>query len=105
MRFEYQASDFVSILGSPLIYLNSDLGLKREPKSSEFRIESTKFIEIQRERYIANELYENRDIPVNTDFRDVLSLILNEHMGISQKELNNIFPNYNLPKQPLPIFG
>ena len=58
MRFEYQASDFVSILGSPLIYLNSDLGLKREPKSSEFRIESTKFIEIQRERYIANELYE-----------------------------------------------
>ena len=53
----------------------------------------------------ANELYENRDIPVNTDFRDVLSLILNEHMGISQKELKNIFPDYNLPKQPLPIFG
>ncbi len=52
-----------------------------------------------------NELYENRDLPVHTDFRDVIGLILNEHMKVSQKDLSDIFPQYNFPKAKLKILG
>jgi len=39
-------------------------------------------------------LYEGRDLPVNTDFRSVLSSVLLAHMGLSQDQLEKIFPNF-----------
>ena len=39
-------------------------------------------------------LYEGRDLPVTTDFREVISSILVNHIAISQSKLGNIFPGY-----------
>ena len=39
-------------------------------------------------------LYENRDLPVTTDFREIFSLILQQHLQISANALNRVFPNY-----------
>ncbi|MEM6614715.1 MAG: DUF1501 domain-containing protein [Cyanobacteria bacterium P01_C01_bin.72] len=39
-------------------------------------------------------LYENRDLPVTTDFREIFSSILQQHLAIPHDRLNLIFPNY-----------
>lgn len=39
-------------------------------------------------------LHENRDLPVTTDFREALSLILQQHLSISNDGLNRVFPDY-----------
>ncbi len=39
-------------------------------------------------------LYENRDLPVTTDFREILSQTLQKHLAISQDSLSRIFPSY-----------
>ena len=39
-------------------------------------------------------LYEGRDLPVTTDFRDAIASILLNHMSISQSKLGTIFPGY-----------
>ncbi len=39
-------------------------------------------------------LYEDRDLPVTTDFREVISSILVNHLSISQRTLGYIFPGY-----------
>ena len=39
-------------------------------------------------------LFENRDLPVTTDFREVFSVILQQHLSISDSSLNRIFPSY-----------
>ncbi len=39
-------------------------------------------------------LYENRDLPVMTDFREIISLALQQHLSISQDSLSRIFPDY-----------
>ena len=39
-------------------------------------------------------LYEGRDLPVTTDFREAIASILLNHISISQSELGNIFPGY-----------
>ncbi|MEL6929257.1 MAG: DUF1501 domain-containing protein, partial [Cyanobacteria bacterium J06600_6] len=41
-------------------------------------------------------LYKKRDLPVNTDFRDVLSQVLVNHLGIASDRLNPIFPDFQL---------
>ena len=41
-------------------------------------------------------LHQNRDLPVTTDFREVFSLILQQHLSISNDGLNRVFPNYQL---------
>ena len=40
-------------------------------------------------------LYENRDLPVTTDFREPLSIILKHHLSLSNDSLNRVFPNFN----------
>ncbi len=40
------------------------------------------------------ELYEGRDLPVNTDFRSVIASSVGEHMQLSQAQLATIFPNF-----------
>ena len=47
-------------------------------------------------------LYEERDVSVTTDFRQVFSEILKSHMGI--QEMANVFPHWNNPHGPLKIF-
>jgi len=39
-------------------------------------------------------LYEGRDLPVNTDFRDLVGEVLVRHMGVS--DLRPVFPNYEV---------
>ena len=42
----------------------------------------------------SSALYENRDLPVTTDFREPLSIILKQHLDISDSSLNRVFPNF-----------
>ena len=41
-------------------------------------------------------LYQQRDLPVTTDFREVISSILSEHMPIAETELARVFPGYQV---------
>ena len=41
-----------------------------------------------------SKLIENRDLPVTTDFREVLSLILQQHLSLSDDGLSRVFPGY-----------
>lgn len=41
-------------------------------------------------------LYERRDLPVTTDFREAIASILRQHMDISEKNIEQIFPGYQL---------
>ncbi len=44
------------------------------------------------------QLYENRDLALTTDFRDVLGELVAKHLGNGQ--LANVFPGYSAPKFP-----
>jgi X-X-X-Leu-X-X-Gly heptad repeat protein len=41
-----------------------------------------------------NELHEQRDLPINSDFRGVLSRSLGDHLQLSQAALSRIFPDF-----------
>jgi len=47
------------------------------------------------ESLASSDLYEGRDLPVNTDFRSVISSVLVAHMGLQTAQLDKIFPNFN----------
>ena len=38
------------------------------------------------------DLYENRDLAVTTDFRDVFAEVLSKHLGVTR--MASVFPNY-----------
>jgi uncharacterized protein (DUF1501 family) len=40
-----------------------------------------------------DHLYEGRDVPVTTDFRNVISAVLERHMGLSDAQVASIFPD------------
>jgi len=48
-----------------------------------------------------NSLYQGRDVPATTDFRDVLCYVLNNHLAVSKKSLANIFPDFTMSAKPL----
>ena len=48
-----------------------------------------------------NNLYEGRDVPATTDFRDVICYVLNNHLLIPKKSLANIFPDFTISSKPL----
>jgi uncharacterized protein (DUF1501 family) len=48
-------------------------------------------------------LYEGRDLAMDTDFRAVLSEVLASHLGISK--ISPIFPGFNPAAAPLHLFG
>lgn len=48
-----------------------------------------------------SKLYEGRDLAVTTDFRSVLSAAVSEHMGISQKGMQEVFPHFEASGSPL----
>jgi uncharacterized protein (DUF1501 family) len=45
----------------------------------------------------ASHLYENRDLAVTTDFRDVFAEILEKRLGVSN--LQPVFPGYRLDER------
>lgn len=42
-----------------------------------------------------DRLYEGRDLAVTTDFRDVISTVLQSHMNLDKAKISQIFPNHN----------
>jgi uncharacterized protein (DUF1501 family) len=49
-----------------------------------------------------NQLYQGRDLPVTTDFRAIVSSVLARHLGLSDTQLNQVFPSYT-PKQGIRV--
>ncbi|MEL6581531.1 MAG: DUF1501 domain-containing protein, partial [Cyanobacteria bacterium J06621_12] len=49
-------------------------------------------------------LYKNRDLPVTTDFREIFSSILQQHLSVPRDRLNLIFPDYQYA-QKIDFFG
>lgn len=48
----------------------------------------------------AENLYEGRDLPVTTDFRDVLSTVLTRHCGLPAANLASVFPGFSPSQKP-----
>jgi len=44
----------------------------------------------------SEQLYENRDLNLTTDFRDVLGELVTRHLG--NRQIANVFPGYDAPK-------
>lgn len=40
-------------------------------------------------------LYEGRDLPVRTDFRSVVSSVIGEHLQLSSRQLQTVFPDFS----------
>jgi len=38
------------------------------------------------------DLYQERDVPVTTDFREPIARVLGSHMGLPQSQIDRIFP-------------
>ncbi|MEM7726023.1 MAG: DUF1501 domain-containing protein [Cyanobacteria bacterium P01_A01_bin.45] len=51
-----------------------------------------------------DQLHEGRDLAINTDFRDVLTGVLQGHMQLDDEKLNQILPDYK-PKAKITILG
>jgi uncharacterized protein (DUF1501 family) len=49
-----------------------------------------------------SRLFEGRDLAITTDFRDVLSAVLQTHLHISDDRVQQIFPGF-VPSQTLPL--
>jgi uncharacterized protein (DUF1501 family) len=51
-----------------------------------------------------DQLYEGRDVPVTTDFRDVLAELTERHLRL--KDASPVFPGYKLqPQHRLGLLG
>ncbi|MEM7593968.1 MAG: DUF1501 domain-containing protein, partial [Cyanobacteria bacterium P01_A01_bin.83] len=42
-----------------------------------------------------SSLFENRDLPVNTDFREIIAHVLEHHFALDNDSLGKIFPDYS----------
>jgi uncharacterized protein (DUF1501 family) len=47
-----------------------------------------------------NALHEDRDLPTTTDFRTVLSAVLDNHMNVDSKTVAKIFPGFQTRENP-----
>ena len=52
-----------------------------------------------------NQLYEGRDLPVTTDFRAVLSTVLQQHLKLSAPQLATVFPGYPVNQSTANLAG
>lgn len=44
-------------------------------------------------------LYENRDLPVTSDFRSVISAVLQGHLGVTDEAVKRVFPNFTVDRR------
>jgi uncharacterized protein (DUF1501 family) len=49
------------------------------------------------------DLEDGRDVPVTTDFRDVLATVFESHWRLGDTQLTSILPSYS-PSPPLKLF-
>ncbi|MEA5576688.1 DUF1501 domain-containing protein [Anabaena sp. UHCC 0451] len=49
-----------------------------------------------------SQLYQKRDLDISTDFRDVISNLLQNHLNLNTSQLNQILPNYK-PTQKIAL--
>ncbi len=49
------------------------------------------------------QLYQDRDLAITTDFRDVIDQVLTAHLELRPSDLRVIFPHYTAPSQPLGV--
>lgn len=49
----------------------------------------------------ANELHQNRDLPVTTDFRNVVALVAQRHLNVDSAALRAVLPDYAPDTAPL----
>jgi len=49
-----------------------------------------------------NQLYQGRDLAITTDFREVISDVLQHHLKIDSTKLNQVLPNYH-PSQKIDL--
>ena len=49
-----------------------------------------------------NQLYQDRDLAITTDFRDVIATVLEDHMNLQEAKLNQVFPSY-VPTQKIAL--
>ena len=47
-----------------------------------------------------NQLNEARDLPTSTDFRAVVSSVVSSRLGLSTKQMANVFPGYQFTSNP-----
>ncbi|CAN5352647.1 DUF1501 domain-containing protein [soil metagenome] len=47
-----------------------------------------------------NQLNEARDLPTSTDFRAVVSSVVSSRLGLSSRQMANVFPGYQLTGNP-----
>ena len=50
----------------------------------------------------STQLYQDRDLAITTDFRDVISILLERHLSLNTEKLNQVLPNY-IPTQIIPL--
>ncbi|MBP5975149.1 DUF1501 domain-containing protein [Brasilonema sp. CT11] len=49
-----------------------------------------------------HQLYQDRDLAITTDFRDVIATVLEDHMNLGEAKLNQVFPSY-VPTQKIAL--
>jgi uncharacterized protein (DUF1501 family) len=47
----------------------------------------------------SNQLFEGRDLPVTTDYREVLSSLFLNRFHLSSGQIHQVFPDFNVPNQ------
>jgi uncharacterized protein (DUF1501 family) len=52
----------------------------------------------------SDQLHENRDLAITTDFRDVIATVLERHLMLSDAKLNQVLPNYRPLQKNLPLY-
>jgi uncharacterized protein (DUF1501 family) len=53
----------------------------------------------------SNQLYQERDLAVTTDFRDVIAAVMERHLRLPDHALNQILPSYQPMQKNLPLYG
>ncbi|WP_068819592.1 DUF1501 domain-containing protein [Phormidesmis priestleyi] len=53
----------------------------------------------------SDRLYQERDLAITTDFRDVIATVLERHLQLSDSKLTQILPSYQPLQKNLPVYG
>jgi uncharacterized protein (DUF1501 family) len=51
-----------------------------------------------------DQLHENRDLAITTDFRDVIAAVLERHLKLPDAKLNQVLPSYQPLQKNLPLY-